>query len=266
MSQKKKNIPQKSTLLRTQSYIINGEPNPLSDILREKYFSKYYNFGKGKAKKLNLKKYKKYINQVKKHKKKLFSCDKKNKSIIIKIAHKKEINNKENLNKNNYKENEKNLLKDYSNKKVNLLINNNKENKDFGNEKKMQKNILVNKFQNMKISIPFHMSNQEKEKNNIIHNYDSEYNLTNESIKNNNINIPKLIKNNNNNIYSNDIRHYSRYNSFDNNNNETYNKIYTQNLIKKSNNIFSLKKDKHGRNHKKIKKLFFNSLTRKGRI
>jgi len=245
MSQKKKNLPQKSTLLRTQSYIINGEPNPLSDILREKYFSKYYNFGKGKAKKLNLKKYKKYINQVKKHKKKLFSCDKKNKSIIIKIAHKKEINNKENLNKNNYKENEKNLLKDYSNKKVNLLINNNKENKDFGNEKKMQKNILVNKFQNMKISIPFHMSNQEKEKNNIIHNYDSEYNLTNESIKNNNINIPKLIKNNNNNnIYSNDIRHYSRYNSFDNNNNETYNKIYTQNLIKKSNNIFSLKKDK----------------------
>ena len=38
MSQNKKNLPPKTTLLRTQSYIINGEPNPLSDIQREKYF------------------------------------------------------------------------------------------------------------------------------------------------------------------------------------------------------------------------------------
>ena len=250
MSQNKKNLPPKTTLLRTQSYIINGEPNPLSDIQREKYFSKYFNFGKGKIKKINLKRYKKYINLVKKHKnKKFLSCDKKNKSKMNKIIYKEEIKDEENLSNTNYKENEKNISKNDSikNKKVNLLINNNKEeNKEFGNNKKKQKNdALVNEFQNMKINIPLHISNQDKEKNNIIHNYDNEYCFNNESLENNNINIPNLIKNNNNNIiYSNDIRHHSRYNSFDNNNDETYNKIYTKNLIKKNNNIFTLKKDK----------------------
>ena len=246
MSLNKKNLPPKTTLLRTQSYIINGEPNPLSDIQREKYFSKYYNFGKGKIKKINLKKYKKYINLVKKHKnKKFLSCDKKNKSKMNKIIYKEEVKDEENLNNINYKENEKNTSKNDSIKNVNLLINNSKEeNKEFRNEKKKQKNILVNEFQNMKINIPLHISNQDKEKNNIIHNYDNEYCFNNESIENNNINIPNLIKNNNNNAYSNDIRHHSRYNSFDNNNDETYNKIYNKNLIKKHNNIFTLKKDK----------------------
>ena len=251
MSQNKKNLPSKTTLLRTQSYIINGEPNPLSDILREKYFSKYYNFGKGKIKKLNLKKYKKYINQVKRHKnKKFLSCDKKNKSKMNKIVYKEEIKDEENLNNINYKENEKNISMNDSIKKEDedILINNNeKENKEFWKEKKIQKNLLVNEFQNMKINIPLHISNQdkEKEKNKIIHNYDIEYCFNNESIENNNINIPNLIKNDNNNdVYSNDIRHHSKHNSFDNNNDETYNKIYTQKLIKKHNNIFTLKKDK----------------------
>ena len=199
MSLNKKNLPPKTTLLRTQSYIINGEPNPLSDIKREKYFSKYYNFGKGKIKKINLKKYKKYINLVKKHKnKKFLSCDKKNKSKMNKIIYKEEVKDEENLNNINYKENEKNISKNDSIKKVNLLINNSKEdNKEFRNEKKKQKNILVNEFQNMKINIPLHISNQDKEKNNIIHNYDNEYCFNNESIENNNINIPNLIKNNN---------------------------------------------------------------------
>lgn len=57
-----------TTFLRSQSYIVNGQPNPLSNISRNKYFSKYTNISNGKNKKM--KKDKNYINLIKKKQKK----------------------------------------------------------------------------------------------------------------------------------------------------------------------------------------------------
>ena len=71
-----------STFFRTQSYIVNGKPNPLSHISRKKFFSKYIDkFSKrgniAKNLKLNSNKNKHYISDIKKSKKKKLSSSKK---------------------------------------------------------------------------------------------------------------------------------------------------------------------------------------------
>ena len=122
-----------SSLLRTQSYLVNGKVNPLSDICRKKYFSNYLNIysqGKSFSKKGNSSKGKKYINKIKnlRQKKHFYSnnCKKKN----VKKFNTEE--NKKGKSNNQYSK----FSLNYTAKEKDFRIN--KENKtlnDFSNEK-----------------------------------------------------------------------------------------------------------------------------------
>ena len=216
------NINTSSTYLRTQSYIINGEPNPnkLSNASRKKYFSNFikdYINSNQKVSKNNINKKHYYITEIKKKKKKkISSLDKFNKNNIKKEKVNKDINKE----------------KIYSNKSLNHSIKigeneyhiKSKMKKENNNEimNKKHKILFDNKSTFKEINMPIYGMNtfinkninekqfsitSENEKNNIkdkcfniTHNNKQFSNITkfkNKGIYYNLMNIEKLKKNKN---------------------------------------------------------------------
>ena len=158
MSINEQNSP--TMFLRTQSYIVNGKPNPLSNISRRKYFSNFIqNYDRKQKEKTKTVNSKKYINKIKNSKKKIpFSTSKFKKKNIQKIKTKEKEENKNDIinEKTNYKfskyslnynalpkETEKDKEKNQINK-INHSINKEKE--------CIIKNNLINEVENEVIS------------------------------------------------------------------------------------------------------------------
>ena len=121
-----------TTFLRSQSYIVNGQPNPLSNISRNKYFSKYTNISNGKNKKM--KKDKNYINLIKKkQKKKSFPSKKSNKMKYIKQN-----------NNNNQEEYKEFMTEPYNYKPPKYPMSINKEQNDKKNCTEINLNGFIN--------------------------------------------------------------------------------------------------------------------------
>ena len=264
----KNNENKYTTFLRTQSYIVNGEPNPLSTISRKKYFAKYVNFGNGKIKKIDIKKHKHYINEIKSHKnKKSYSSEKFTKKKILKNNNNKIEQEKENNEifnkKNNYKppkypnnnieskqikENNDNIINgfvDYFiNEKENMYINNNEKNDEIiSNE--ISNKIFVNNIPNKKNSIQYDISNEIQKNYDIINNIDNEYNFTTGNQKNNSNILNLMNKNNCKNIFSKTtkLNFHPKHNSFSDNIDNIY-KTYSQKKKKSKKIIGSVQKDK----------------------
>lgn len=159
-----------TTFLRTQSYLVNGKVNPLSNISRKKYFSNYLNIcskKKNNTSKRNSSKDKKYINQIKnlKKKKQFYSCQ-------FNKKHIKKFNIKENKKEiENYQDSEYSL--NYSQKQNEF--ENNKENKPLNNYCQEQQSFIKteineetnnNKFFDNKTDFNLYGSNRFIEKKN----------------------------------------------------------------------------------------------------
>ena len=276
MSKNIRNTP--STFLRTQSYIVNGIPNPLSNISRKKFFSKYIkkyivrqNIKKNT--KLNSDKNKNYIIEIKKLKKKKPSSSKKfnnfQKNIKNQEEENKEINNfcqtSKDLLNNTIKSKQNTINKSYNKEKECIMNETEKENyKDINNVNKKKKIFFINKFKNKKNNLPkftYNLTNINNITKKKLH----------ENEKNNNISdISNLIGNfYNNRILSEARMNFTKINDYDNNINIIYNSTYSEKLKKNKKIIKSIHKDRifttnnENKTKEKIKlmKKSFNKMT-----
>ena len=252
-----------TTFLRSQSYIINGQPNPLSNISRIKYFSKYVNLRNEKNKKM--KKDKNYIYLIKKQKKKSFSSNKINKKKCIKQNNKnkqeeyKEIetetyNNKPSKYPMNYNK-EQNDIKNFTEINLNEFINDSFKEKDNIKKDKENckeffhktKNSFLNKVPIRKIKIPQYNLNEVTQKKDIsINNSNKQYCFTTGNIKDSNKIYFSDLNKKNTNIFSNttklefSLKHNSLNKKIDN----LYNSEYSLKKNKNKKVTFSTYKDK----------------------
>jgi len=261
-----------TTFLRSQSYIVNGQPNPLSNISRNKYFSKYTNISNGKNKKM--KKDKNYINLIKKQqKKKSFPSKKSNKMKYIKQ------NN--NNNQEEYKEfmtepynykppkypmsinKEQNDKKNCTEINLNGFINDSfkeKDNMEKENSKKMfykTQNNFHNKISKRQNKIPYYNLNGVTKKKDISINYlNNQYCFTTGNIKDSNQIYFSDLNKKSKNLFSNitKLEFSSRHNSLDKKIDNLYNSVYSQKKKKNKNVTYSTYKDKSY-----INKILFNN-------
>jgi len=248
-----------TTFLRSQSYIVNGQPNPLSNISRIKYFSKYANLSNEKNKKM--KKNKNYIYLIKKKQKKQkkqnFSLNKANKQAFIKQNNKniqeeykdfetEPYNYKSPRYPMNYNKEEKDI-KNYTEINLNEFINdsfkekyNIKKEKENNNEMfHKNKNNFHNKVPIRKIEIPYYNLTEVTQKKDISIN-----------------NLSKIKKNNKKGENLKDLKEkYCNQYYFTTGNIKDSNKIYFSDLNKKNINLFSnTKKLEFSSKHKSLDK------------
>jgi hypothetical protein len=260
-----------TTFLRSQSYIINGQPNPLSNISRKKYFSKYTNLSNEKNKKM--KKDKNYIYLIKKQqKKKSFSSNKTNKKKFIKQNNKEEYKEFE-TEPYNYKppkypmnyNKEQNDTKNYTDINLNEFINDSFKEKD--NMKKetenckeifhKTKNNYLNKIPIRKIKIPhYNLSGVTQKKDIIINNSSNQYYFTTGNIKDSNKIFFSDLNKKNKNIFSNTTKlEFSlKHNSLDKKIDNLYNSAYSLKKNKNKKVTFATYKDESY-----INKILFNN-------
>ena len=238
-----------STFLRTQSYIVNGKPNPLSQISRKKFFSKYINkfSRRGNITKNNNNKF--YISDIKKLKKKKSSSTKKIHNFIKKKEEdKKEINNFY-LSSNDLFSNNINLKETKNTKQNNFnksfikekeCISNDNEKEKYTNGNKKQKIFFINKLKDKTKKLPIY-SLELAHKNNI-----NKMKLT-DNEKNNNISsdISNLINNFHNNrvLTEANMNYISTNKDYDNDINIKYNLTYSEKINKNKRIINSVDKN-----------------------
>ena len=239
-----------TTFLRTQSYIVNGQPNPLSNISRNKYFSRYANINNEKNKKK--KKDKSYIYLIKKQqKKKSYSSNKSHKKIFIKKN-----------NKNKKEDYEQNDIKSYTEKNLNELNDSFKDKDSFQKKKENSKeklhktkNNFLNNVQKNLTKIPYYDFSKVIQKKDInINNLNNQYNYTAGNIKDSNKIFFSDLNNKNKNLFSNTtkLEFPSRQNSLDKKDN-LYSSVYSQKKKKNNKVILSTYKDESY-----INKILFN--------
>ena len=246
--------------LRTQSYIVNGKPNPLSHISRRKYFSNFIqNYDRKQKEKTKTVNNKKYINKIKNSKKKIpFSTSKFKKKNIQKLKTKEKEENKNDMinEKTNYKFSKYSLNynalpkekeKDKEINQINHSINKEKEyitKNNLINEveseviPKKKKDFFINILKDEKSKFPIYNSNNiNYPKNN---SFKREFCLTTEKDKY---------------FYNNDVS--DLFSNIFNNKNE---KKYALNIVKTKNNINCNNKINYGFSEKlkKNKKIFFS--------
>ena len=261
------NLNSPTTFLRSQSYIVNGKPNPLSNISRKKYFSnfisKYKRQNNSKQPKKISYKNNNYIKEIKKRKKKMpSSINKFNNNIKKEIKNKKQEDDVENINEKKYYQSsgfslningkQKVNEKVKKQKTINFNINKDKEynerniikNKiDYINLHKKKKDFCNNAFKGKKIKFQIYKSNEFNYTNNDSYKYN--LCITNENIKNcnyddisnmiNNFYIQKLSeKKTKHNLLSN-------YNDYEKLNNDSLTK--SEKIKKKKKIINTIKKE-----------------------
>ena len=249
-----------STFLRTQSYIVNGEPNPnlLSKISRKKYFTnfiKIYNKNKTKAK-ISLTN-KQYISEIKKHKKKK-SCS------LIKYDRKRFIKHKiinpPTENKQCAKEEEIKKIKEINsnialNKTVknkekvsnikNKFKNENSKNIEFSIDKIYKDNKFSDRLNNMSI---YSINTFTNKNYNIKKAFNKKCNFTNLALENekncHKDDILNIIYDNK--IFSNTTKYNynSKYKDFEHNKIINFNLSNSRKSTKNKKKCFSLQKDK----------------------
>ena len=262
-----------TTFLRSQSYIVNGQPNPLSNISRNKYFSKYVNLKNEKNKKMM--KDKGYIYLIKKKKKKSFSSNKTNKKKFFKRTDKNKqeeykefdtepYNYKPPKNPMNYNKMQ-NDIKNYTDINLNEFINNSfKEKDNMKKEKENCKEIFhkttksfLNKVPLRKIKNPnYNLNGVTQKKNTSINNSNNQYYFTTGNIKDSNKIYFSELNKKNNNVFSNTtkIEFSSKHNNLDKKIDNLYNSAYSLKKNKNKKVAFSTYKDKSYLN-----KILFNN-------
>ena len=251
-----------STFLRTQSYIVNGKPNPnlLSNISRRKFFSNFIkvydkNQKKLKKTKISIKKNKQYINDIKNQKnKRSSSLHKFNKKMILKQKILSPEREKERENEDfNIVETDSNNLFNNSNKYIEKECS--KNNKLKNGNKKEEKNKIDkeffdtfdNKISDKQINMSIFNSNTFTNINkNNNQNYNKKFCITTENEKNcTRDDILNIF--NNNKIFSNTTKfnyHPSRHNGFEYDYNIHYNLTNPGKPTNHKKMFYSLQKDK----------------------
>ena len=251
-----------STFLRTQSYIVNGKPNPnlLSNISRRKFFSNFIkvydkNQKKLKKTKISIKKNKQYINDIKNQKnKRSSSLHKFNKKMILKQKILSPEREKERENEDfNIVETDSNNLFNNSNKYIEKECSKNNKLKN-GNKKEEKNKIdkeffdtfdnkILDKQINMSIFNSNTFTNINKNNN---QNYNKKFCITTENEKNcTRDDILNIF--NNNKIFSNTTKfnyHPSRHNGFEYDYNIHYNLTNPGKPTNHKKMFYSLQKDK----------------------
>ena len=251
-----------STFLRTQSYIVNGKPNPnlLSNISRRKFFSNFIkvydkNQKKLKKTKISIKKNKQYINDIKNQKnKRSSSLHKFNKKMILKQKILSPEREKERENEDfNIVETDSNNLFNNSNKYIEKECSKNNKLKN-GNKKEKKNKIdkeffdtFDNKISDKQINMSIFNSNTFTNINkNNNQNYNKKFCITTENEKNcTRDDILNIF--NNNKIFSNTTKfnyHPSRHNGFEYDYNIHYNLTNPGKPTNHKKMFYSLQKDK----------------------
>ena len=259
-----------STFLRTQSHLVNGQPNPnklLSNISRKKYFSNFIKFYSKKQKKTKISlTNKQYINEIKQQKQntKSSSLNKYNNNIKKALKQKKinplteneKIINKEEINLNKVSnQTSNNSIKNKENDCNIININNNKVKKD--NEFNIDKNKTINdnKYSDKSNNISLYSINTFTNKynkynkyNNFKKNYSKKSNFTTSVIENEKNSHKEDILNiiYDNHIFSNTKKYNynSKHKDFEYSKSNTFNLSNSRKSIKSKKKGLSLQKDK----------------------